>query len=100
MMAVKINEPLAADAMTFRFPEHALVEHRPAANGMTKVELWGADDRPIKVIKHESEDLREYAYLAPRWPNPSSRSNRTWYWSVALACVFVGGWFIYRRMRS
>ena len=49
----QINEPLAEDALTFRFPEYALVKHLPAVNGLNKIELWGADDRPIKEIKSD-----------------------------------------------
>ncbi len=95
----KINEPLDADALEFKFPEYALVEHRPAVNGKTKVELWGANDRPLKEIKDEVEDLKEYLHLAPRFADSPASGGRKWFLWLFVGVAVIGGWLAYRRLR-
>lgn len=95
----KVNEPLEPDALSFRFPEYALVEHRPAVNGRTKVELWGADDKPIKEIVDEVEDLKEFLHLAPRFAEGQSNSNRKWFWVLIAGVITVASVIWFRRRK-
>ena len=73
------------------------MEHRPAVNGKTKVELWGSDDRPIKVIKNQEEDLKEFLHLAPRFSERVLPKSRNWFGGMLVGVAVIGGWLAYRK---
>ena len=88
---LRVNEPLAADAFDFRFPEHAIVVHKPV-NGVPKRQLWGGDNQPIRTIT-SMKDLHPFV--------SGSRSGRWIGTCVAIAMTCAGLlWFLVHRWRG
>ncbi len=76
---LSVNHELLEDAMTFRFPEHALVTELPAVNNKYRVYLWGPDDKPLRKI----ESIEELG------PDPSLQASERG--SLGVVLVFVSG---------
>lgn len=100
--SVRVNQPLSDDAFAFAFPENARVMHEPPVNGRRRVQLWGADNRPIKEIRGvEDIPLEPEEQSGDAWLSPTARA-----WLVILAivnAVLIGFMFwrrAHRRRRS
>jgi hypothetical protein len=88
---LRVNEPLAAEAFDFRFPEHAIVVHKPVG-GVPKRQLWGSDNQPVRTIT-SGKDLPLFI--------SGSRSGRriAIYVVIVMTCAGLF-WLLVRRWRG
>ncbi len=78
---IVVNRPLSPDAFDFKFPENVQVVHRPK-NGKARVQLWGADNKPIREIRSPADLLGDGQQAGQPGKNLSG-------WYVAIAAVIL-----------